>query len=368
MHLPDGRALTFGDGAGPNATMVINDPTFARRVLISGDIGFSEGWIKGEWDTPDLFALLALLCANGDRIAQFIRGNAVSKLLGRLAHATRANTRAGSRRNILAHYDLGNAFYAAFLDPSMTYSAARFNNDTTTLEAAQHEKYRALARMAQLKPGEHVLEIGCGWGGFAELAAREFGVRVTALTISDAQYAYASARIQRAGIADRVQIVRQDYRDVAGTYDKVVSIEMFEAVGEAYWPGFFEKVAQVLRPSGRAAMQMITVRDDLFDTYRTRADFIQRCVFPGGMLPSEAAFRRVAASAGFEAVEKEQAGEDYRRTLVAWADRFKTQWPVIRAQGFDERFERFWLFYLAYCAAGFSTGRTSVLRVSLQRA
>jgi cyclopropane-fatty-acyl-phospholipid synthase len=366
MHLPDGRSLNFGDGDGPSATLIVNDPGFARRVFVTGDIGFSEGWIEGEWDTPDLFALLTLLCANGDRIARFIRGNALGKLLGSLAHAARANTRDGSRKNILAHYDLGNDFYSAFLDPSMTYSAARFTDATSTLEDAQREKYRALATMADVKPGDHVLEIGCGWGAFAELAAREFGARVTGVTISDAQYAYASARIQRAGLTDRVTVLRQDYRDIAERYDKVISIEMFEAVGEAYWPAFFGKVAQVLKPGGRAAMQVITVRDDLFDAYRTRADFIQRCVFPGGMLPSETAFRAAAERAGLSVTQSEHAGEDYRRTLVAWADRFKSQWSAIRAQGFDERFERFWLFYLAYCAAGFATERTSVLRAALQ--
>lgn len=368
MHLPDGRSLTFGDGAGLNATIVVKDPVFARRVFATGDVGFCEGWVEGEWDTPDLFALLTLLCANDERIARFIQGNAFGKLIGWLAHVTRANTRAGSRRNILAHYDLGNEFYAAFLGPSMTYSSARFTNATTELEAAQQEKYRAIARMAQLKPGENVLEIGCGWGGFAELAAREFGVRVTALTISEAQYDYASVRMLRAGLTDRVQIVRRDYRDIVGQYDKIVSIEMFEAVGEAYWPAFFAKAAQALKPGGRLAMQVIAIRDDLFDAYRSYTDFIQRCVFPGGMLPSETALRRVAESTGLGVVEKEHAGEDYRRTLVAWADRFRTQWPTIRAQGFDDRFERFWLFYLAYCAAGFSTGRTDLLRVAFQRA
>lgn len=367
MRLPDGRSFDFGDGDGPSATIIINDPAFARRVFVTGDVGFAESWIEREWDTPDLFALLTLLCANADRIARFISGNALGKLLGALAHAVRANTRAGARRNILAHYDLGNDFYAAFLDPSMTYSAARFTDATATLEAAQQEKYRALARMAELKPGEHILEIGCGWGGFAELAAKEFGARVTAVTISDAQYDYAAARIQRTGLGERVRVLRQDYRDIAGQYDKLVSIEMFEAVGEVYWPAFFNKVAQVLKPNGRAVMQVITVHDDLFDAYRRRADFIQRCVFPGGMLPSEAALNGVLARAGFGVVEKEHAGEDYRRTLIAWAERFRSQWAAIRAQGFDDRFERFWLFYLAYCAAGFATGRTDVLRLALQR-
>jgi cyclopropane-fatty-acyl-phospholipid synthase len=368
MHLPDGRTLSFGDGDGPSATIVVHNRNFARRVLVTGDIGFAEGWIEREWDSPDLFALLTLLCANGDHIARFIKGNSLGKFLGSLAHAARTNTREGARSNILAHYDLGNAFYETWLDESMTYSAARFANGAANLEEAQREKYRAMAHLADLKPGEHVLEIGCGWGGFAEFAAKEIGARVTAVTISDAQYAYASSRMQRAGVSDRVQVLRQDYRDIAGQFDKIVSIEMFEAVGEAYWPAFFGKLAAALKPGGRAALQVITVRNDLFASYRTRVDFVQRYVFPGGMLPSETALKRAAGDAGFSFARKEHAGEDYRRTLVAWADRFRSQRPAIRAQGFDERFERFWLFYLAYCAAGFATSRTDVLRVALSSA
>ncbi len=368
MRLPDGRVLEFGDGAGTAATIVIKDVAFARRVLVTGDIGFAEGFVDGLWDTPDLGALLTLLCDNGDRIARFMKGNAIGRTLGRILQAGRANTRAGSRRNILAHYDLGNAFYGEWLDPSMTYSAARFTAPAQSLADAQAEKYREMARLIDLKPGEHVLEIGCGWGGFAEIAAREFGARVTALTISDAQYSYAGARLQHAGLADRIDLRRQDYRDVDGQFDKIVSIEMFEAVGEAYWPAFFKQIAARLKPGGIAGVQIITVRDDLFDSYRSRVDFIQRCVFPGGMLPSMQALRRETARAGLHITRQSHAGEDYHRTLCLWAERFRQNWPAIRAQGFDERFARFWQFYLAYCAAGFATKRTDLVRLAIRAA
>jgi cyclopropane-fatty-acyl-phospholipid synthase len=345
--------------------MQVRDYRFARRVVFSGDIGFAEGWIAGEWDSHNLEGLLTLLVSNGDHIARYISGGAAGRLLNWIGHLRRANTRAGSRRNILAHYDLGNAFYEQWLDPSMTYSAARYSPQAQDLEQAQAEKYRALARLLDLRPGEHVLEIGCGWGGFAEIAAKEFGARVTGLTISDEQYSYATARMARAGLTDRVEIRRQDYRDVEGSFDKIASIEMFEAVGEAYWPIFFGKVADCLRPGGRAALQIITVRDDLFPTYRRRADFIQACIFPGGMLPSLSVLQAQTTAAGLRTESVSLFGQDYAATLEEWARQFSARWPTIRTLGFDERFRRLWLFYLAYCTAGFRSERTNVAHVCL---
>ncbi|HRE45942.1 MAG TPA: cyclopropane-fatty-acyl-phospholipid synthase family protein [Terricaulis sp.] len=367
VRLADGRTLAFGDGLGPCAELAVHDYRFARRVLFSGDIGFAEGWVEGEWSSPDLITLLSLLAKNVERLAGAFRGGAVGWLANRLSHLGRANTRKGARRNIIAHYDLGNAFFAAWLDPSMTYSSARFVEAGADLASAQAEKYRAIARHAQLKGGDHVLEIGCGWGGFAEIAAREFGARVTALTLSDEQFAYAQARMQRAGLADRVSVRRQDYRDVQGPFDAVVSIEMLEAVGEAYWPAYFGKIAEVLRPGGRAAVQTITIRDDLFEDYRRRADFIQRYVFPGGMLPSLARLREEAAAAALQWQGFDAFGRDYDRTLSLWFAAFEANWPRISAQGFDERFRRLWLFYLAYCIAGFRTGRIDVIQLALTK-
>ena len=260
VRLPDGRTLAFGDPAARGADLAVKDYRFARRVLANGDIGFAEGLMAGEWESADLSALLTLLAGNAERIMGLVEGGWLGKIVNGLRHLSRVNTKRGSRRNILAHYDLGNRFYEAWLDGTMTYSAARFDAKVRDLETAQLEKYRALARHLDLKPGDHVLEIGCGWGGLAEVAANEFGARVTGLTISDAQYAYACERMRRVGLADRVEIRRQDYRDVEGSFDKVASIEMFEAVGERYWPAYFSKIADVLKPGGRAALQIITIR------------------------------------------------------------------------------------------------------------
>jgi cyclopropane-fatty-acyl-phospholipid synthase len=367
ITLPDGRTLRFGDCAGPEVDFRIKDWRFARRVLTSGDIGFAEGLMAGEWESANLSALLTLLAANVDRFVRLLEGGPIGKAVNWLGHASRPNTRAGARRNILAHYDLGNRFYEAWLDRSMTYSSARFDKKVRDLESAQHAKYAALAEHLDLKPDEHVLEIGCGWGGFAEFAAREYGVRVTGITISDEQFAYARARMEKAGLSDRVEIRRQDYRDVEGQFDKVASIEMFEAVGEEYWPAYFSKIADVLKPGGRAGLQIITIRDELFDQYRRRADFIQRYVFPGGMLASLERLKEETAKAGLAWRRVEAFGQSYAETLAEWARRFQAKWNDIRAMGFDERFKQLWLFYLGYCEAGFRTGRTDVVQLELAK-
>jgi cyclopropane-fatty-acyl-phospholipid synthase len=366
VHTPGGEALRFGDARGPAAELAIRDWRFASRVASGGDIGFAEGWVEGEWTSPDLAGALALLSANAERVMRYFRGGLFVRALARLAQSFRANTKSGSRRNILAHYDLGNAFFEAWLDPSMTYSSARFLHGDD-LQSAQQRKYAALAQMLRLKPGDSVLEIGCGWGGFAEYAAREHGARVTAITISDEQFAYARKRIAEAGLAARVEIRRQDYRDVEGRFDAVASVEMIEAVGEAYWPAYFAKIAEVLRPGGQAALQAIVIRDELFESYRRRTDFIQRYIFPGGMLASLAQLRVHSARAGLAWVSAEGFASCYARTLSEWARRFRANWTAIERLGFDERFRRLWLFYLAYCEAGFRTGRTDVVHLGLRR-
>lgn len=367
VSLPNGKRLRFGDDGVAAVDLKIRDYRFARRVLLNGDIGFAEGLMAGEWETDDLSALLTLLADNVERFKRLLEGSPVGKAMNWLRHLSNANTKNGSRKNILAHYDLGNRFYEAWLDPSMTYSSARFDTKVRDLEAAQHAKYRALAEHLDLKPTDHVLEIGCGWGGFAEFAAREYGARVTGITISDEQFAYATSRMERAGLAHLVEIKRQDYRDVEGQFDKVASIEMFEAVGEQYWPTYFAKIADVLKPGGRAGLQIITIKDELFATYRKRADFIQRYVFPGGMLASVERLKEETAKAGLAWREIEAFGQSYAQTLAAWADRFKAKWNDIRALGFDERFKQLWLFYLSYCEAGFRTGRTNVVQLELAK-
>ncbi|QGZ95119.1 SAM-dependent methyltransferase [Terricaulis silvestris] len=366
ITLPDGRIVDFGEGQA-RADMTVRDWRFGRRVLINGDIGFAEGFMAREWETSDLPALLTLLADNIERFTRLMDGNVIGKAVNWLRHVTNANTRAGSRRNILAHYDLGNRFYEAWLDRTMTYSSAKFDAKANDLEGAQVEKYRALAQQLELKAGDHVLEIGCGWGGFAEFAAREYGARVTGITISDEQLAYAQARIERAGLSHLVDIRRQDYRDVEGQFDKVASIEMFEAVGERYWPAYFAKISEVLKPGGRAGLQIITIEDRLFESYRKRADFIQRYVFPGGMLVSIARLKQETANAGLAWRKVEAFGQSYAETLHAWAERFSAKWREISAMGFDERFKKLWLFYLGYCEAGFRTGRTDVIQLALAK-
>jgi cyclopropane-fatty-acyl-phospholipid synthase len=368
MTLPNGSTLALGDGP-VRATMLVSDYRLAKRVFASGDIGFAESFMAGEWDTPDLTATLTFLADNAERLGRIFRGNPLSRAAHWLRHASRANTRSGSRRNILEHYDLGNAFYELWLDPSMTYSSARFDRvgADADLATAQREKYRSICRLMDLQPGESVLEIGCGWGGFAEVAALDFGARVTGLTLSDAQLAFAQDRMQNHGLGDQVNLGIQDYRDAKGPFDKVASIEMFEAVGEQYWPAYFAKVAEVLRSGGKAALQVITIRDDLFDTYRARADFIQRYVFPGGMLPSVTRLKEEAAKAGLRWEAIERFGPSYARTLREWSQRFVARWPEIKPLGFDERFKQLWRFYLSYCEAGFLTGRTDVVQVALSK-
>ena len=366
--LPSGREVVVaGDKPGPHAKLIVNDFRFVSRVLSAGDIGFGEGFMAGEWDTPDLPALLEALTANLDRLMRLLEGGPLWTVLNFLSHLVRRNSRTGSRRNILAHYDLGNAFYSRWLDPTMTYSSARFERPGQPLGEAQHHKYASLARQIDLGPEHHVLEIGCGWGGFAEFAAAEVGARVTAITISPAQAEFARKRLFERGLADRADVRLVDYRDVDGSYDRVASIEMFEAVGEAYWPVYFSKIRDVLSPGGRAGLQIITIRDELFAHYRSRADFIQKYVFPGGMLPSERRLHEETARAGLEWRDIVRFGQNYADTLSEWGRRFESAWDEIRGLGFDERFRRMWKFYLGYCEAGFRTERTNVVQLSLTR-
>lgn len=368
LTTPEGATHLFGDGQGPTLGLKINDWRFARRVVLNGDIGFAEGFMAKEWESDDLPALLTLLADNIEHFQRLFGGSALGKAVNWIRHISRPNTRSGSRKNILAHYDLGNRFYEAWLDRTMTYSSAKYDAaEVPNLETAQLAKYRAMAEQLELTSTDHVLEIGCGWGGFAEFAAREYGARVTGITISDEQLAYARERMERAGLSHLVEIRRQDYRDVEGQFDKVASIEMFEAVGEKYWPAYFAKINEVLKPGGRASLQIITIENRLFDTYRRRADFIQRYVFPGGMLASLERLKEETAKAGLGWRTVEAFGQSYAETLAEWARRFTAKWQDIRALGFDERFKQLWLFYLGYCEAGFRTGRTDVVQLALAK-
>jgi len=367
--LPSGREISVGgEEAGPHGHIVIHDYRFVRRALAGGDIGFAEGYMADEWETPDPSAVLEGFSLNYDHIQRLAGGGLISRVLTAVSHFLHRNTRAGSKKNIHAHYDLGNAFYSQWLDPTMTYSSARYERPGQPLPEAQRAKYAALARTIDLNPGQSVLEIGCGWGGFAEFAAKEVGAQVTGVTISKEQYDFARKRLFDQGLAEKADIRLIDYRDIDGQFDRVASIEMFEAVGEAYWPTYFNKVREVLTPGGRAGLQIITIRDELFDGYRSRPDFIQKYVFPGGMLPSELRLRQETERAGLEWREISRFGQNYADTLVEWAQRFEAAWSNIKGMGFDERFRRLWRVYLSYCEAGFRTGRTDVIQLGLAKA
>ncbi len=358
VQLPSGaRHAAGGSAPGPEAALVVHRWRALRRLLIEGDLGFAEAYMDADWSTPDLPALLHFGALNQDAIG--VEAGWPLRLLRRVWHACRANTRTGSRRNIRAHYDIGNDFYAAWLDAGMTYSAAPFEDAAMSLEAAQAAKLDRIVTALRIDGSEHVLEIGCGWGSLAAaLAAR--GCRVTGLTLSPAQRSYASARLADAGLAAQADLRLQDYRDVTGQFDRVVSVEMLEAVGEEFWPAYFRTLARCLAPHGVAVLQFISIAEHRFAAYRAGVDFIQRHIFPGGLLPTVGAVRAEAARAGLAMETVAQFAAGYAATLAEWRRRFLAAWPTLRAQGFDDRFARKWEYYLAYCEAGFRSGLLDV--------
>jgi cyclopropane-fatty-acyl-phospholipid synthase len=369
VSIPDGRVLLFkGREPGLAAAMQIRDWSFAARLAKAGDLGFAEAYLRGEWDSPDLTAFIELFARNRALIETLLPNRPLVRIWQVFRHFLNRNSRSGARRNIHAHYDLGNRFYEAWLDRTMTYSSALFAPGDNDLASAQRRKYRALAEALQLQPSHHVLEIGCGWGGFAAFAAEEIGCRVTGLTISQEQYAYARERIAAAGLSDRVELKLQDYRDETGTYDRIASIEMFEAVGEAYWPTYFRQLRDRLKAGGLAGLQVITIRDENFANYRREIDFIRRYIFPGGMLPSPSILRDLGARFGVPVAGDHNFGLDYARTLSLWRERFRAAWPQLVPLGFDERFRRLWEYYLAYCEAGFRTGNIDVRQMIFTKA
>jgi len=360
VETPSGEKMVFGGkDPGPVAVMQIHRWRSLRRLLLGGDVGFAESYMDGDWSSPDLAALIEFAVRNENALGSANWGMAPLRLLNRLRHLARANTKRGSRRNIAQHYDLGNEFYARWLDPSMTYSSAYYTGNET-LEEAQAAKITRAIHGLGLKGGESVLEIGCGWGAVAETLAGSYGSNVTGLTLSKEQRAYAEARLAKAGLSDRTEIALRDYRDEKGLYDRIVSIEMFEAVGEAHWPKFFEVVRERLARGGSAVLQIITIADERFETYRRAADFIQRYIFPGGMLPSPTMLREQITRAGLSLASLENFGVSYARTLAEWNRRFQRAWTDIAALGFDTRFKRMWEYYLAYCEAGFRAGTIDV--------
>ncbi len=340
---------------GPEAVVVLHRWRALRRLVTGGDIGFAEAYVAGEWSTPDLVALIAMAAKNYESIERGVLGWAPFRAVNRIRHLRNANSKAGSRRNIAFHYDLGNDFYRLWLDPSMTYSSALFRDPGQSLEEAQRAKQAEVIERLQLAGGERVLEIGCGWGSLATRLAA-LGARVTALTLSQRQLAHTRelAEVQR--VADRVDARLEDYRDTTGTFDRIVSIEMLEAVGEQYWPTYFAKLRERLRPGGKAVLKVITIAEDRFETYRKSVDFVQRYIFPGGMLPTRGVILRQARRAGLTLVATMPFGGSYAATLAEWRRRFLAAWPEIERLGFPPSFRRLWHYYLAYCEAGFRTG------------
>lgn len=352
---PAGTRLAFGRDDGPQGVLVLRRWRTLRRLLTAGDIGFAEAFIDGDWDSPDLPALIELAGRNLPTLNTTIEPTAFRRVRNRIGHWLNANTRRGSRRNIQRHYDLGNEFYRAWLDDGMSYSSALFAVPDQTLEDAQAAKQARAIALMQVGGGEQVLEIGCGWGGLAERLL-DAGCGVTGVTLSPAQLEYAANRLGQA----RAEVRLQDYRDVRGLFDRIVSIEMMEAVGEAYWPAYFSTLHDRLKPGGLAVLQAITIREDLFDGYRRCTDFIQHYIFPGGMLPTVPEIRRQAERAGLLTRSIETFGASYARTLAEWRRRFHAAWPEIERQGFDARFRRMWDYYLAYCEGGFRAGTIDV--------
>ena len=344
---------------GPEAVLVFHSWRALRRLVTGGDVGFAEAYIAGEWSTPDLTTLIAMAAKNCDYFERAILGWVPLRAINRLHHLRNRNSKPGSRRNIAFHYDLGDEFYRLWLDPSMTYSAALYQDAAQSLEDAQRAKQARIIDLLQLRGGERVLEIGCGWGSLATRVAAS-GARVTALTLSRRQLAHTRALAAAEGVAERVDARLEDYRDASGTYDRVVSIEMLEAVGEQYWPLYFAKLRQRLTAGGKAVLQVITIAEDRFDDYRKGVDFIQRYIFPGGLLPTKELILGHATRAGLMPVSTTPFGGSYAATLAEWRQRFLAAWPEIEALGFPPSFRRLWQYYLAYCEAGFRTGLLDV--------
>ncbi|WP_291934555.1 cyclopropane-fatty-acyl-phospholipid synthase family protein [Limnohabitans sp.] len=369
LHAPDGNCQVFGTHEVPFAALHIHRWSVCAEVLKSGDIGFAEGYMAGDWDTPDLAGLLRLLIANRTQIEGAIYGHWLGRLLYRVKHLLNRNNRSNSRKNIHAHYDLGNAFYELWLDGTMNYSSAWFEGDhTKDMAEAQKAKVRRALRMVNAQSGDRVLEIGCGWGALAEAATTEFGAHITGVTLSTEQLAFANARMQSHGVQQRADLRLQDYRDIHdGPYDAVCSIEMIEAVGQEYWPTYFQTVSRMLKPGGRACIQSITIDDALFERYLHSTDFIQQYIFPGGCLPSPSEFRKQAQAAGLQVVDELNFGPDYAETLRRWRESFMAQLHTVRTLKFDDRFIRLWEFYLAYCEAAFDEANIDVIQFTLAK-
>ena len=365
---PRNKILEFtGSKEGPNADIQLKSWRVLIRTIWGGHTYFFESFRRGEWETSDLYALLLFGELNETSVDKVMKSTIWRRLIEQVLHKLNQNSRKGSKRNIAAHYDLGNSFYQLWLDKSMTYSSALFEGQTTCLSEAQRQKYLRIANNIELKDGDKLLEIGCGWGGFAEIAAKEYGCQVTGLTLSKEQASSCKKRLKDSGIERKVDIRLEDYRDVKGLYDKIVSIEMLEAVGEKFWRRYFESIRDRLAPGGKAAIQTITIKDDCFESYKKNPDFIQQFIFPGGMLPTPSAIKHNVEAVGLQLTDTFYFGKSYIKTLHLWDQEFKKQWSRIEELGFDTDFKNTWTYYLNYCAAGFQSGRINVGQFFIQK-
>ncbi|MEM7268377.1 MAG: cyclopropane-fatty-acyl-phospholipid synthase family protein [Pseudomonadota bacterium] len=366
--LPDGRRFDAkGEQDGPHGEIIVKNNDLFARIIREGDLGFCEAYMDGWFDTPDLQGLLDVIMINNDSVGRGFPGQFLVRYYELFRHWLNRNTKEQAAKNISAHYDLGNEFYGTWLDETMTYSSALYKSNNESLAQAQTNKYASIVDRMGAGEGDHVLEVGCGWGGFAEYAAGVRGAKVTGLTISKEQHDFAKARMQREGLNEKVDIVMRDYRDEEGKYDGIASIEMFEAVGEKYWPGYFDMVKERLKPGASASIQIITIADKLFPHYRKNVDFIQKYIFPGGMLPSPTALREQTKKAGLEFRDSIEFGQSYSETLRIWREVFNDKWGEITKMGFDDRFYRMWNFYLASCASTFWAGTTDVTQIRISR-
>lgn len=369
FKLPDGRRFRVdGKQPGPVGEIIVHNPDVFARLVREGDLGFCDAYLDGWWSTPDLQALLDLVqLPQNDAVNDGFPGMGLVRMYERLRFWLQSNSKRQAKKNIHYHYDLGNDFYRLWLDDTMTYSSAIFRTGQESLENAQIEKYKSMVDQMGTQPGDHVLEIGCGWGGFAEYAAKERGLRVTCLTISERQYEYAVERMEKAGLSDRVTIKLQDYRDERGIYDGIASIEMFEAVGEKYWPVYFGTLRDRLKPGKNATLQIITIADHRWEIYRSTVDFIQKYIFPGGMLPAPKVLRAEVEKAGLRVKGSIEFGKSYSQTLRRWHDTFNDRWEDVAKLGFDDRFRRMWNFYLTSCAGAFEGGNCDVTQITVTR-
>lgn len=368
VRLPDGRLfIAQGENQGLVARIDIKTGESFTRLVRDGEVGFMEAYMDLDWDTPDIQCFMDVVFMNNEQIGMSYPGAGLVKMFERVRHWLNSNSKRQARKNISYHYDLGNDFYKLWLDDTMTYSAALYKTGQECIECAQTLKYAQLCDEMGVKEGDHILEIGCGWGGFAEYAAGQRGARVKGLTISQAQHDYAVARMERAGLSDRVNIVMQDYRDETKKYDGIASIEMFEAVGEKYWPVYFDKVNACLKDGAKATLQIITVPQERYTVYRNSVDFIQKYIFPGGMLPTEEILKDEIARAGLDLNNMIDFRRSYSTTLRRWFDAFNEKWDEVSPMGFDDRFRRMWNLYLTGCASGFEYDTTGLIQITMRK-